>query len=275
MRRYQAESSHPGEKKTMRKTLRWILASAACLVLLCACAVIYAVRYGYFNSVEMVVGTIMEETYYFTIPHKGLYAYTPDGSLQRVLKTPEYSSWLAGEGRLFYIAKRHIYMLCDGVKTEVLDLSPYNGLGYELRSIEQNVLTFSYLDSEEAASGDADERLVCVDWSTGSAAAAGTYAYQVQNSFELGEIVASTEEYIYYVANRASEASTLYCYSKEDEEAWSLCDAIGVYAAETDGTWFYTCTPWSGGTTACWEIIYDDGQRPSALKLIDADITKN
>lgn len=255
------------QNKKNHKMFHVVLIVIACIAMLCICMIIYAFRYNYFRLGSLHGGTIMDETYYVNIPHKGLYAYTPQGSLHRILRTPQFSSYLVGESKIFYVSKNQIYMISDGSKTKVLDLRDYDGVGYELITIENDELMFSYFE-------EGSEKAVYIDISTGREVATGIYEYNPPDKSELGDIIAATENYTYYVKTRGTSPCTLYCYSNVDAESWILYDGIEVYTAETDGTWFYTWYPLSGGNIACWKIVYDEEQKPYTLELIDEDITK-
>lgn len=256
------------QKKRNHRSLYQVSKFLIVVMVLCCLFLVYAIRYGYFDSgCGAVIGLIMDETYYFTNPHKGLYAYTPNGSLHRILKMPEYSSWLVGNDRIFYISDSHIYMIEDESKTMIFDLSQLKGRGYELRTIEHSKLTFTYFEGRS-------EKIVSFNYLTGDIIAIENYEFYPRNTAPYGQIVASTDDYTYYVKDRGDDSSNLYCYSNDDETSWMIYENIAVYSAATDGIWFYTCTPWNGGNTACWKIIYDREHKPSSLELIDKDITK-
>jgi len=76
---------------------------------------------------------------------------------------------------------------------------------------------------------------------------------------------------------------TVWCMEIATGEYWQLeieggdpadsSDRIKVlaYDMETDGELLFTCAPWSS-EQMCWQIIYDEAGRPSALRLISGDI---
>lgn len=87
-------------------------------------------------------------------------------------------------------------------------------------------------------------------------------------TFDKGQILARTEEYIFYRKEATSEPSALYCYDVTKEESWLICKKIEAYTATTDGTWLFICTPWNRGNTSCWKINYDGEGTPYGIEVV-------
>ena len=79
-----------------------------------------------------------------------------------------------------------------------------------------------------------------------------------------------------YTDEYETEWGAVCCTDIITGESWSLdVDTYtdDLYDLRTDGQYLYSTAPWDDGHM-CWELIYDNNGKPTAIRLIEEDITK-
>ena len=87
-----------------------------------------------------------------------------------------------------------------------------------------------------------------------------------------GDYLTGTKDFLLFIEAYDGKPYDVYCYDLNSGETTLLYTAMDIYTAATDGTWLYTCVPWSGGRTDCWKIVFDDAGKVAALELVESDI---
>lgn len=108
---YVEEAQRVKLKKSHRRWRKWaVLAACFCLFLTGSFHVLD--RLGYLSmGCGALPGTIVNGTYYYTVPHDGLYAYTPGGQSKRLLGKYWYDDWSVNEYGIYYKLGRSLYVL--------------------------------------------------------------------------------------------------------------------------------------------------------------------
>ena len=79
-----------------------------------------------------------------------------------------------------------------------------------------------------------------------------------------------------YTDEYETEWGVVCCTDVTTGETWELdVDTYtdDLYSLRTDGKYLYSTAPWDDGH-ACWGVIYGDDGKPTAIRLVDEDITK-
>ncbi len=102
-------------RKTVRRSPKrtWVkwAAAAACLCLIGAGAINTLLRFDYFTAgCSAWPGTIVNGTYYYKVPHKGVYGYTPGEGSEKLLSVYWEDGWLVNEYGLYYVQGRSLFV---------------------------------------------------------------------------------------------------------------------------------------------------------------------
>lgn len=99
-----------GKRSIKRKWVKWGVA-AACLCLIIAGTIHTMLRFDYFKTgCSAWPGTIVDGTYYYKVPHRGVYSYTPGGSSKMLLSAYWEEGWLVNEHGLYYVQGRSLFV---------------------------------------------------------------------------------------------------------------------------------------------------------------------
>ena len=103
------QHSGPARRKP---TPRWkkTLAAAACVCLVLGSTFGIMVKLGYFSAgCGGWPGTIVNGDYYYTVPHSGVWRYTPGGESEKLLSALWMDGWLVNENGLYFDRGRSLY----------------------------------------------------------------------------------------------------------------------------------------------------------------------
>lgn len=242
-----------------------LLAAAACLALLVSA--VQAYRYGYFKSgCGVLIGEIQNGTYYYVIPHRGLYAYTPGSGKQRILKSPQFDSWISAPQGICYSkgSKLMLYLFVEEESRLLCEFDEGTVLVLETFVDGDLGVTMYYVDGQAAYA----EYLVRLTDGT---------RYQkpgidIRRPTTAGTTIAKTGGYWFYIETQGSSPQNIYCYDPASGESICVLEDAEVYSAVTDGEFFYLCTPWDGGNTACYRVLRNDEGVPCSLELLEKNI---
>jgi len=139
------QHSGPAQKKPVP---RWkkALAAAACVCLVLGSSFGVLVKLGYFSAgCGSWPGTIVNGAYYYTVPHSGVWRYTPGGQSEKMLGALWMDGWLVNENGLYFSSGRSLYRkdLQTG-RTEKLYTAPFwhsSHIGFSLEENGSVVLT--------------------------------------------------------------------------------------------------------------------------------------
>lgn len=137
------EAQRVNLKRSHHRWQKWaVLAACFCLFLTGSFHVLD--RLGYLSAGGGAApGTIVNGTYYYAVPHDGLYAYTPGGQSKRLLGTYWYDTWSANEYGIYYKRGRSLYVLPHETgKPQKL---------YTLSKSDGTHISFTLLDDENIA----------------------------------------------------------------------------------------------------------------------------
>jgi hypothetical protein len=99
-----------GKQSRKRKWVKWG-AVAACLCLIIAGTINTMLRFDYFKAgCSAWPGTIVDGTYYYNVPHRGVYSYTPGGNSKMLLSAYWEDGWLVNEYGLYYVQGRSLFV---------------------------------------------------------------------------------------------------------------------------------------------------------------------
>lgn len=102
-------AADPGRKKLPRWTRA--LAACACLCLVLLGTVGTLLRFDYFRAgCGAWCGDIVEGTYYFTVPHDGVYSYTPEEGTKKELSAFWEDGWLVNNYGIYYQRGRSLFV---------------------------------------------------------------------------------------------------------------------------------------------------------------------
>lgn len=93
---------------------------------------------------------------------------------------------------------------------------------------------------------------------------------QVRN----GRFLDGTDDYLFFIGDfEPDHPREVPVYGYDIKTGGSVyLSSMDVYEAVTDGTWFFTTTPWSNGKTNCWLLMYDADGKLIGLELWEKDI---
>lgn len=102
-------------RKTVRRSPKrtWVkwAAAAACLCLIVAGAINTLLRFDYFTAgCSAWPGTIVNGAYYYKVPHKGVYSYTPGEGSKMLLSAYWEDGWLVNKYGLYYVQGRSLFV---------------------------------------------------------------------------------------------------------------------------------------------------------------------
>lgn len=122
-----AEKAPPEKSARPGLRLRYrVLAAAACLCLVFGGAVQFLLRMDYLKMGDGAwPGTVVAGSYYYKVPHSGVWRYTPGEGSEKLLSAFWEDGWLVNEKGLYYVCGRSIYLKshADG-KTRRLYTAP-------------------------------------------------------------------------------------------------------------------------------------------------------
>ena len=88
----------------------------------------------------------------------------------------------------------------------------------------------------------------------------------------VGRYLTGTNEFLLFIGQYADAPCDVYSYDIASGETTLISESMDIYVATTDGTWLYTCVPWNGGRTDCWQLVFDDAGKVVSLQLVESDI---
>ena len=102
-------AADPGRKKLPRWTKALAACASLCLVLLGTVGTL--LRFDYFRSgCGAWCGNIVEGTYYFTVPHDGVYSYSPEEGTKKQLSAFWEDGWLVNDYGIYYTRGRSLFV---------------------------------------------------------------------------------------------------------------------------------------------------------------------
>ena len=260
--------------------------AAACFLLFFSGLTLQLIRYNYL-PIRMGgggdLGTIVNGEYYYTDIHKGIIRYIPGEKKERILKITNYSTESVTEKGIYFTKNRdrRLYFLDfeSGKRKEVYSIkekcSNLNVVG-----IYEDTICLSYFVEEKK--GEYEEVYEIVDLENFEKRESLSFAPERYDSYaETGKtgnrnILLQTEGYtIYAIENPVEEYYyQIYCRNESDRSEWLLAEQISYYTAACEREWLYTCVPWGGGETDCYQIRYDEQGFPESISLYEEDITR-
>ncbi|MBQ2902114.1 MAG: hypothetical protein IJE49_09745 [Agathobacter sp.] len=152
-----AEASPENKPKKNSKYIRWAkrLAVAACigLVIIGAVDTLGRLDYTFKASCGAGLGTIVDGTYYYSEPHKGIFKYTPEAGAELLLHTYWFGEdWAVNEYGIYYRDDMSVYV-CDhetGTRTKLYtsDSAENTHMRFQLWQ-EKNILVTNYNKNTE------------------------------------------------------------------------------------------------------------------------------
>lgn len=166
-----AEKDQP--EKTGRPGLRLrykVLAAVACLCLAVGGAVQVLLRLDYLKiGCSAWPGTIVDGSYYYNVPHSGVWRYTPGEGSEQLLSAFWEEGWQVNESGVYYVRGRSIYLQshADGktrrLYTVPLLQSTHIGFSFAADGMREGALAVTLYDRRKQQS-----REVLIDGQTGA-----------------------------------------------------------------------------------------------------------
>ena len=255
-------------KKKLLKILIPIAAAVVIVLIICQFLWLHDFQYRY----NVSLGVIVDGKYYYTEPHRGIYAYDPiDEKKEKVLSITKYRSACVNEEGIYYLEK--------GDKQKIHEIK--DGEDRLINDVDKNQYTLFYFNGDEdiplieALNTETDE-YVCLSLDTETGAVSETTEPERGRKKNKGlSILTEYGGYIFAYRESPSEENAdladLYCVDTETGEMWLMEEDIELYYAVTDGNWFFVNVPWDGANTWCYKIVYED-EMPMALELVSDDV---
>lgn len=153
----------PGNEKTKRKfrQMKWVkrgaVAASICLILAGAINTLGRLDYGFGAGAGGFLGKIVDGTYYYHEPHKGIMKFTPGEESEQLvplLHTYWYEDWTVNEYGIYYRQEMSVYVRDHETGTETKlytsDSVENTHIGFTLTE-DSNVIVTNYNKHKEIA----------------------------------------------------------------------------------------------------------------------------